>query len=154
MEGVMKRTSMILVVLTAIGLGSFVGVAAYTAPRMLVNIGFSFYVNDKQLPAGQYWVEMPNLGSGSATGSLLVFRSVDGSAYQMLLAKASGNRVGDQDAYLLFRRVGESYFLSKVHHGLIDSSVFKSRSEKDLKLAYARDWYGDSSDFVKVAATR
>jgi hypothetical protein len=154
MEAVMKNTAKIMVVLGIVMLGAVIAASATTAPRMRVNIGFTFYAGEQQLPAGEYWVELRSMDAYSATGSLLVIRSLDESAYKMLLAKPETERQDDSAAYLLFSRVGDSYFLTKAHTGGMDSSVFKSRSEKQVKLAVARDWLSDSAEVVKVLSTR
>jgi hypothetical protein len=154
MEVVMKKTAKMMVVLGIVLLGAVIAASAATAPRMRVNIGFTFYAGEQQLPAGEYWVELRSTDSYSATGSLLVIRSLDESAYQMLLAKPESQHMDDSAAYLLFNRIGDSYFLIKAHSGSIDSNVFKSRSEKQVKMAFARDWLSDSAEVVKVLATR
>jgi hypothetical protein len=149
----MKRARIIGAVVAIVLLFALSGEATAMTLRMRANIGFSFIANDRELPAGEYWIEMVGSGGGRPLGSTLVLRSADGAVAHTLFANAFSYKEGDQTAYLLFNRIGRSYFLSKARYGSLESSLVRSRSEKVLKLAYLRDWYGDYPEVVKIAAS-
>jgi hypothetical protein len=151
MEEVMKRTLMVMVVLGAVLLGSMVAVSAYTSSRMRVNIGFSFYADDQLLPAGEYWFEIRPMGQGTLAGSPMAIRSNDGSIYQFLTATAVGSV--DAGTFIVFNKVGGSYFLRKIQQDGLQGSLPKSHSEKEIKAAFSAG-SGSATEIVKIAAAR
>jgi len=130
----MKRVRIVGAVVAIVLLIALVGEATAMSPRMRANIGFSFFASDRELPAGEYWIEMAGSG-GRPIGSTVVLRSADGAIAHTMFANAFSYREGDQTAYLLFNRIGRSYFLSKARYGSLESSLVRSRSEKVLKRA-------------------
>jgi hypothetical protein len=154
MEEVMKRTLMVMVVLGAVLLGTMVAVSAFTSPRMRVNIGFSFYADDQLLPGGEYWFEIRSLAGGTLAGSPIAIRSEDGSVFQYLTARVVGSERKDEGAYLVFNKVGGSYFLRKIQQGSMQGNLPKSHSEKEVKAAYSTAGSDSAAEIVKIAAAR
>jgi hypothetical protein len=154
MEDLMRR---ILVVMFAVGiavLGSAAGFNASNAPTMLIKVDFSFYAADEQIPAGEYLVELRDLGYGSATGSMVVIRNRDGSVFHYLPARAQSNYRFDPNLYVAFTKIGDSYFMSKVHHSEFQANLSKSRIEKEVTLAYSKKLQPAPAVGIKVAATK
>jgi hypothetical protein len=148
----MKRAFALILALTIVILMSLVETSASTVSRMKVNIGFSFYVADSQLPAGEYWVEMVNTGLGTLVGSAPAIRSVDGSVFLFLAARAQGSDKNDPSCYLEFKHVRDSYFLSKVHQSFIEVWLPKSRTQKEIVQAYPKGSKEAQATMVSVAA--
>jgi hypothetical protein len=152
MEDAMKRTLVLTLSLIVVILGSAAGAWAWTAPTMKVNVPFAFYVGDQMLPAGEYLFDMPNAGGHSATGSILVVRTPDGSIYRALLAIAERTD-GNLAFHATFNKYGGTYFLSRVRSSEFESDLPKTRAEKELKAASAKITGGQRSKEVVVASS-
>ena len=142
---------MLMVVLGAVLLSSMVAVSAFSAQRMRVNIGFSFYANDQLFPAGEYWFEIRPLGQGTQAGSPMAIRSEDSSICQFLTAATFGSE--DAGTYVVFNKIGSSYFLRRIQQDGLQGSLPKSHSEKEIKAAYSAGSHSDT-ETVKIAAVR
>ena len=148
----MKKALVLTFSLIVVIIGSAVGASAWTAPTMKVNVPFAFYAGDQMLPAGEYLFEMPNANFHSATGSILVVRTPDGSIYRTLLAMTAGT-YGNPAFQATFNKYGGTYFLSKVQSSEFESNLPKTRAEKELKTAYAKGAGGQHSKEVVVASS-
>jgi hypothetical protein len=153
MEDIMRRTTMILVILSAVLLTTVAGVFADTPARMRVNIGFSFYADNQLLPAGEYWFEIRPI-SGTMAGAPMAIRNDAAAVYQYLGAVATGSEQKDFGAYVVFNHVGSSYFLSKVQQGSLQGNLPKSRSQKELKSASTAGGTLTAVETVTIAAAR
>jgi len=151
MEDVMKKALALVVVLAAVLLGAVATASAATMDRMRVEIGFSFYANDQLMPAGDYWFEIRSLGVGTLAGSPIAIRSAEGPVFQFLPATAVGSERYEVGTYVMFNKVGGSYFLRTVQQGELRGTLPKSRSEKEIKMA---DNTGLVTDTVIIAAAR
>ena len=150
----MKRALMVLVVLCAVLLGTIVAVSAYTVPRMRVQIGFSFYADNQLLPAGEYWFEIRPVGIGTLAGSPMAIRNTDGSVFQFLPATAVGCETKEIGTYVVFNKIGGSYFLRSIQQGSLRGSLPKSHSEKEVKMASNTGASASASETVIIAAAR
>ena len=76
---------------------------------LLANIPFAFTAGEKALPAGEYRVEKP------ASGSLvLLIQRTDRSAVAFVPSTAAQGNAPQTQSKLVFHRLGNHYFLSKV----------------------------------------
>ena len=131
----MKKALALVVVLSAVLLGAVATASASTVARMRVEIGFTFYADNQLMPAGDYWFEIRPLGVGTLAGSPISIRSEEGPIYQFLSATAVGSEGKDAGTYIVFNKVGGSYFLRTIQQGELRGSLPKSRSEKEVKMA-------------------
>jgi len=110
-----------------IGLAAFGTVSAET-PTLRVNIPFSFEVNGKALPAGEYTVRQPN-----SSGAMMI-QDTDHNIGDIALASpvtAQSDHPGT--ARLIFHRHGNEYFLSEVWMGTSEGShIPLTRREQNL----------------------
>ena len=134
----MKRTLIVILALTVVVLMSLVETSAAAPNKMKANIGFSFYVDNSLLPAGEYWVELMDIGHGTLSGSAPAIRAVDGSQFHFLPARAQESYKNDPSCYLIFHHVGDSYFLRQVHQSTADVWLPKSRKQKEIVLSFPK----------------
>jgi hypothetical protein len=93
---------------------------------LLVNIPFSFLVDNHPMPSGRY-VVVP-----AGNGVLGMFKAEDGSP-RLLMSVHSVESRSSQTPKLVFRRYGDSYFLTEVWNGdNIGRQLAKSKAEKEL----------------------
>jgi hypothetical protein len=104
--------------------------------RLKSEIPFSFYVRDKQMPAGAYTITVLNLGSG-----LMEIRSADGKSTAVFLTVEKQEKDTTTPSELIFHKYGDKVFLSEiVERGERDGAeVLKSKMEKRLEKAGASD---------------
>ncbi len=124
----MKR---VVTVLTFIGLIMGIGIAAVAAsdPVARVRIPFAFHAGEQVMPAGEYWIGMPQSGS-LARGAMLKIASLDGSLCQNLLSRPEAGSVADSDWRVTFSKVGDQYFLAGMRNSETGAQLAKSRAEK------------------------
>jgi len=118
---------MVLILLSVAG----VGVAqAQVTERLKANIPFSFYVGDKQLPAGEYVIQVKDPLVG-----VIEVSSVRGK--EVALCTTHNARMNSAPAHgeLIFDRYGDMYFLERVfEQGETDGDeLIQSRLEKKLE---------------------
>jgi hypothetical protein len=154
MEDVMKKALTIGFVLCAVLLGAVAAASASTVARMRVEIGFAFYADNQLMPAGDYWFEIRPLGVGTLAGSPISIRSDEGAIYQFLSATAVGSQSKEMGTYVVFNKVGGSYFLRTIQQGELRGSLPKSRSEKEVKMADNSGGTGPATEIVILAAAR
>jgi hypothetical protein len=94
-----------------IGLAAAGAVSAQSV-RLQAKIPFSFAVNGKTLPAGEY-----NLYQGGTPGTMIV-QSIDQNAGAVVLVvSATAPSAGKDTARLVFNGYGDRYFLSQIWTG-------------------------------------
>ena len=147
----MKKSLVVFFAMAAVILG--LSVAAESAPRMKVNIPFDFYLGDQMLPAGEYMIEMPNLINATATGSIVVVRSEDGSVYHCIPAM-TGNYARNYAYQVTFHRYGGTYFFAKVQNSTFVSTLPPTRAEKELSVKAAAAPRGISKDVVVASSNQ
>lgn len=100
-------------VLTLIGVLSLLlaaGSAFGQTIRVKADIPFNFVVNKATLPAGEYEVS----SMGSVEGRSLLVRSEDGQAKTIVLANSASLLQPSTGTKLMFKKYGDSYFLSQI----------------------------------------
>jgi hypothetical protein len=96
--------------------------------QLMADIPFDFSASDQTLPAGKYFVNVANPASGN---NVLRIRSADGKTSVALLTHSVISKRQD-NARLVFHRIGERYFLAQAW-STGDSTGMeapKSRSER------------------------
>lgn len=90
------------------------------------DIPFNFYAGDRIYPAGEY-----SLMSIPSNNAVVRIGGVDETPTQSLLSNTCTNVAGAKQTKLVFRRVGENYFLYQVWvAGNLDGrEFFKTRAE-------------------------
>jgi hypothetical protein len=131
------KTNVVLAVAVAFLVSVIATGTCYAQYRVLdVNIPFSFQVENKTLPAGEYRIE-------SLLTGLHVIRPMDSGAPTIVSTivptievKSKG---GKSEPELIFNRYGESYFLSQIWAGEGKGrQLFKSEREKELMRTKAK----------------
>jgi len=133
----MKKQLKTIAVIFALVIGAGLSVAkAQITERIKGEIPFSFYVRNKQLPAGSYTITVLNLGSG-----MMEIRSADGKSAAFFLTGEKQEKDTGAPTELIFHKYGEKVFLSEiVEQGERDEAeVLKSKMEKRLEKAASRD---------------
>jgi hypothetical protein len=118
--------------------GAFtVGAQAQTAGAQVAvaNIPFSFYVGNKNLPAGKYKITVLNPNSDR---KVLQIRSTTGRASAMIQTNCVIGNTSD-DAKLVFQRYGDRYFFAKAQMAGEPTSfeAIKSSAQRAQKDAIA-----------------
>ena len=149
----MKRALMLMAVLGVFLLVSASMASASSAFRVRANVPFSFHAGSELLPAGDYWFELKGALRFSATGSSVFIRSQDGSIACMIGSMPVAGWRNPSAASLLFNKYGQKYYLREVRQGSLDVSVFRSRAEKEVSIAFARE-SGSPEKVVQLATTR
>jgi hypothetical protein len=124
------KTQLFRIALLAMVLIVVSGAMAQRRPGdLLVNIPFSFLVDNHQMPSGRY-VVVP-----AGNGALGMFKAEDGSP-RLLMSVHSVESRSSQTPKLVFHRYGDSYFLTEVWNGdKIGRQLAKSKAEKELASA-------------------
>jgi hypothetical protein len=123
----MKKAMLIVMTVGALILVTGLMAAAATAP-IRVNIPFAFQAGAASLPAGTYVVE---LGGGKGLNSHIILHMADGSD-TFFVPVSPATQMSPQSFRLLFSRYGDTYFLSKVVDGGVETTLMKSDAEKKL----------------------
>ncbi|HJP94467.1 MAG TPA: hypothetical protein VJ875_21075 [Pyrinomonadaceae bacterium] len=126
----MKRHLNILIMIVMLVGILAINARAQTASsqRLTANIPFAFNLGDKTLPAGRYTI---TLLSSTSDRRVIQLRSADGRSTAMVLTLCV-NAKTTEDARVVFRRYGDSYFFAQAQ--LADdpssSNTLKSRAER------------------------
>jgi hypothetical protein len=73
--------------------------------QMTVTIPFDFSVDSHHMPAGDYAIK-------SLTENTLLIRTVDGTTARVSLTSSANSGVNYRKPALIFKKIGENYFLS------------------------------------------
>jgi hypothetical protein len=135
------------------GLGGLLGmVLAFTSIAhandvlLRVTIPFSFVMENRTLPAGEYIVSKE-----ASPTPIYYIRQLDGAESMFFTAaKLESRKAGDVGYSVVFDRIGDAHFLSTVwlgspHNGL---TLSKSKHERELLAS------GAASSRVEIAQTR
>jgi len=100
--------------------------------RLTANIPFDFSVAGKKLPAGKYWINRAQQGSGD---TVVQISSTDGhsNVIRFTIPVIAYNPV--KNGTLVFHRYGDDYFLSEIWPagGVTGRELPKSRAERELE---------------------
>jgi len=109
------------------------GMIAYAQiePRVIANIPFDFIVGKKTLPAGEYTIDRPEISDPN----VLLIRSSDSHFAVFANAESVRARQIPDKSELIFNRIGDNYFLSKVFVSGEDigCEIQKPRAERKLE---------------------
>jgi len=131
----MKRAVTVLIVIGLLT-GAAIAAVSLSATSVRINIPFAFHAGDQLMPAGEYWIELPN-SSTLATGSMVRVASLDASLCQYLFSSPVVSMAKDTDWHLTFSKIGDQYFLATIRNSEVGAALPKSRSEKALAREYA-----------------
>ena len=137
----MKTLRSVLFTLTVLLLAT---AAQAQQTNVRADIPFDFFAGDRMYPAGEYW-----LTSMPSNDAIVRIGGIDEITTQNLTSNACRNATGSKETKLVFRRVGENYFLYQVWvAGNLDGrEFFKTRAETLLAKNH------DKSEYVIVAAS-
>ncbi len=128
--------------------GLFVlGVAqAYSKVTLRVEVPFRFYVDNKEMPAGQYLV------TRAGQGQAMVIKQLDGPEFVYAIARPSDQIPAAEGSSLTFHKYGNSYFLSKVSSGdsQVSGSLGQSKREKMMANELAKGKGNEQQAVLKV----
>ena len=100
-----------------------------------VNVPFSFWMDNHELPAGAYQILL-------RSNKMLQLNGPDGQIHIVLVHEFSSKTPGT--GYLLFHRYGETYFLGQVWSGETNIGVecSRTRAERQIVVASKRSTAG------------
>lgn len=106
-------------------------VYAEVEPRVIANIPFAFIVGKKTLPAGDYTIDRPD----SNDPNVLLIRNANNHVALFTNAESVQSRQMPNRSELVFNRIGDKYFLSKVwvSGDDIGCEIPKPRAERELE---------------------
>lgn len=120
----MKRITAVTVCLLA-SLAA-IGSASAQDSQARANIPFDFYVNNTWLPAGAY-----TMASDGTNPQVIRIVSADKKTSVMSLTQADDKRPGKSE--LVFRKIGDQYFLHEVLSGHLNAALPTSRQERNAQ---------------------
>lgn len=108
-------------------------VYAEVEPRVIANIPFAFIVGNKTLPAGDYTIDRPD----SNDPNVLLIRNANNHIALFTNAESVQAKQMPDKSELVFNRIGDKYFLSKVWvtGDDIGCEIPKPRAERELELS-------------------
>ncbi len=109
-----------------------------------VNIPFSFIINNRTIPAGEYTIERPLQGTDQA----ILIRRGDGRAIGMFLTHSVQTSASSDLGKLVFHRYGDQYFLSQVWTGGDNVGLELTRSRRERVLQ--REMAARAADYQSV----
>ena len=100
--------------------------------RITANIPFDFSLGEKKLPAGKYWINRSQSGTGD---TVIQIRSTDGHQNITHLTIPVQTLNPMKTGVLVFHRYGDEYFLSKIWPagGSTGRALVRSRAERELE---------------------
>ncbi len=125
----MKKQLIKVVMILGLMIVAGAGVAkAQIVGQIKADIPFNFYVGEKLLPAGEYFIT-------EKTPGLMMIRSDDGKSAAFFLTEEKQEKTDPATSELVFNKYGDKAFLSQVvEQGERDSAVLmKSRLEKRIE---------------------
>ncbi len=116
---------------------------AQSVDRLVVDLPFSFQMNNQQFPAGKYEIK------AGAVAATVFLRSADGKRAILSLSNGIESAKTHDLPALVFRAYGDHHFLSQIWmgRGNYGRSLPISRVERE----FARNWEQSASEAVAVA---
>lgn len=127
----MKNLLLIVVASSFVAIAGSTLAQAQVVDTIVADVPFGFIVRDTTLPAGKYTIKRLD----SINPSAMEIRSADGTGRLVFIAgSALAVKLPDQTE-LVFDRIGDQYFLSKIFEVADRSGVElqKSRAERQLE---------------------
>jgi hypothetical protein len=137
MEGFMKRVLSVTILMSLFVFAGAVVASAETENTGLIKIPFAFHAGSRLMPAGDYRIEMPEMG-GFATGTMLKISTPDGVICEHLFSMRIDGVTTDNDYHVTFSKYGDSYLLSKVRNSNLGAQLARSQSEKKMSHEFAK----------------
>ena len=98
-----------------------------SAQTVLVTVPFSFVAGSKNLPAGDYTIEL------NRENHSMIFRSEDPSGNNAVMLATSSVGAADPDkTYAVFKRYGTHYFLASVWREGVGQTLTPGKLEREL----------------------
>jgi hypothetical protein len=120
--------------------------SAFSMGRLRVEIPFSFYVDNKEFPAGEYLVTRGD------RGQMLTIKQAEGQEFASVLVQPmESERTLDRNT-LSFHKYGNTYFLRNVSSAdtSVSGSLFKSKREKTMAAEMAKAKGGETQAVVRL----
>jgi hypothetical protein len=105
----MRKQFLAVVAVCAVVLG-LAGTLVWAAGAATVDIPFSFFIKDKEMPAGRYEISVE--GSNM---NRLVIRAKDGGQTSMVPVLTRLADTGAKEPMVVFDKANDKYYLSEVH---------------------------------------
>jgi len=124
--------------------------ASAQTDRVKANIPFDFIAGKKTLPAGEYTIERGT----SNQRDLLLIRSADNRHALFLWAMDTIARKTPTETDLIFNRIGDEYFLSKIWIAGEDTGreIREPRAERELERGLAKNAQQTNDLVIVVSA--
>ncbi|MGC2111307.1 MAG: hypothetical protein WA655_17465 [Candidatus Korobacteraceae bacterium] len=139
----MKRNMFGVVSLFAVAM-AFAVPALQAQSRVVANIGFDFYLQQKSMAAGEYEVS-------SISQQVDLMRNVNTDSGSFLLKSIHVQGAHGQHARLVFNKYGNQYFLSQIWDGNGDIGIQLSKSKREKELSLAQNAFPSGPEVVIVA---
>lgn len=123
------RTSVIAVLSLAILLAVPSG---FAQQRLEANVPFDFIVNNKVMPAGEYNIDWPSVGSDVA-----IVRNIKATRSAAAITSPAGRPKDGESPALVFHRYGDTHYLKLIRTQTDERQLPKSRGEKEALAARA-----------------
>jgi len=94
------------------------------------NVPYTFQVENKQLPAGQYLVKW--------MGGRLHIQSVDGKNSATVLALPVEGKVTQEKSRLVFNNYGDTHFLAAIYFAGTEQSRELLKSKAEMQIAHSK----------------
>ncbi len=128
----MKKLVIVAVSLMFVVFGSVIAASPATVPSLTLKVPFEFYAGNHLLPAGEYVIEMLRGNSASAAGSIIAVRARDGSIYRLLQTLPRASSEVKPPYHVIFTRLGDTYFLSKVQNSGVEINLPQTHTEREM----------------------
>jgi len=132
-----NKLSIVCVVLSLFVVLATARAFAQTEGRITTNIPFAFVAGNKVLPAGEYTIQR----GVPEDPELLLIRSADNRVALFLNVEDTYARQTPTETKLIFNRIGDEYFLSRIWVAgvQVGREVPRSRAERELERAEAKN---------------
>ena len=130
LENTLTRIALVAVMAMSMTIGSAQGQTL--SHSLTVNIPFDFFVADKKMPAGKYWIGRSPQHSDD---TFLMISSLNDHVKSFRLTSRVETLKPKEGGTLVFHRYGDQYFLSQVWQAGESSGrmLFKSRREREME---------------------
>jgi hypothetical protein len=127
----MKKFFLIAVMLFALQISGLTTARAQVIDTVVADVPFGFTIDNVTLPAGEYEIKRVN----SAYPSVMEISSKEGHRTVIFVVGSAQMNKEPRQTELIFDRVGDQYFLSKIFEAWDSNGVElpKSRSERRLQ---------------------
>ena len=127
----MKKLSLVVMTLSLLMIAGATTIKAQVSDLIVADIPFDFTVGKTTLPAGKYAIK----SLGATLEGTLEIRGEDNNRAVFFLAESAQAKEDPKHTELIFDRVGDQYFLTRIFEqgDKYGAGVEKSRAEKRLE---------------------